>query len=484
MRKVILRQTAAVLAVCLCSGWSVGQTLKPRPAGTESKSDSPRTPEAAISEVMVATPIVVPMSVEAGTPIKVALDSEVRVRQVGQAIHGKTTEPVYAFDKLLIPVGTPVNGKVSAIDAVPKKIRALDATDGNFSPHRNVQVQFDELVMTDGRHIAVHSVSSPAPDGVLSFVSANEKQKKNKVEEAASGKISATKQEIRRQWSELQKQIHEPGKMHKLKRIAVAQLPVHPQYIDSGTSFNADLLQPLDFGTEAVKPEALTNIGAPPPTGSIVHARLVTPLNSSTAKKGDPVEALITEPLVVSDHLILPEGSTIKGSVMQAQPARRLGHNGQLRILFHQVAPPNGIEQKVETSLEGVAVAKGEHLKLDAEGGAQVTTPKTRYLTTGIQVMLAATQASPDRDAGRDGNASLGEAGGGAASGASGFRFVGMIVGIAAHSRVVSAGFGSYGAAMSIYYHFLARGRDVVYPKDMAMVIGMGTREANKASGF
>ena len=51
-----------------------------------------------------------------------------------------------------------------------------------------------------------------------------------------------------------------------------------------------------------------------------------------------------------------------------------------------------------------------------------------------------------------------------------------MIVGLAARSRVVSAGFGSYGAAMSIYYHFLARGRDVVYPKDMAMVIGLGTR--------
>ena len=80
----------------------------------------------------------------------------------------------------------------------------------------------------------------------------------------------------------------------------------------------------------------------------------------------------------------------IKGSVVQAQPARRLGRNGQLRILFHQVAPPNGLEQKVETNLEGVAVAKDEHLKLDAEGGAQVTTPRTRYLITGIQVMLAA----------------------------------------------------------------------------------------------
>jgi hypothetical protein len=484
MRRTVLTQTAATMAVCLCSGWSVGQTLKPRPPAEIQSDSSSRSQQKTSAEDAVGAPVAVPMSVEAGTPIKVALDSEVRVRQVGQVIHGKMTEPVYAFDKLLIPVGTVVNGKVSAIDAVSKKVRTLDATDGNFSPHRDVHVQFDELVMADGRHVALQTIASPAPDGVLRFVSANEKEKKNKVEEAASKKVSATRQEIRRQWSELQKQIHEPGKMHKLKRIALAQLPVHPQYIEAGTSFNADLQQPLDFGTEAVKRETLMQIGAPPPTGSMVHARLVTPLNSSTAKKGDPVEALITEPLVVSTHLILPEGSVIKGSVMQAQPARRLGRNGQLRILFHQVAPPNGIEQKVETSLEGVAVAKGEHLKLDAEGGAQVTTPRTRYLTTGIAVMLAASQVSPDRDAGRD--VSAGEAGRGAATGASGFRFVGMIVGLAARSRVVSLGFGSYGAGMSIYYHFLARGRDVVYPKDMAMVIGLGTREGNvkPPSGF
>ena len=472
MRRILLGR--AVLAASLCSGLSVAQTLRPRPPAGTQQTNGPATPYTAADNL--EAPVTMPMSVAAGTPIKVALDSEVRIRNVGQAIHGKTVDPVYAFDKLLIPAGTLVNGKVSAIDSVPGKVRALDATDGNFSPARHVHVQFDELVMGDGKHVALQTVASPAPDGVLRFVSANEKaEKKSKVEDAASKQVSATRQQIRRQWNDLQNQIHEPGKMHKLKRIALAQLPVHPQYIDAGTTFNADLLRPLDFGTEALKPEALTDIGAPPPNGSVVHARLVTPLSSSTAKQGDPVEALITAPLVVSDHLILPEGSVIKGSVVQAQPARRLGRNGQLRILFHQVAPPNGLEQKVETNLEGVAVAKDEHLKLDAEGGAQVTTPRTRYLTTGIQVMLAATQAAPDRDAGRSGP-SGGEAGGSAANGASGFRFVGMIVGLAAHSRVVSAGFGSYGAAMSIYYHFLARGRDVVYPKDMAMVIGLGTR--------
>jgi hypothetical protein len=209
----------------------------------------------------------------------------------------------------------------------------------------------------------------------------------------------------------------------------------------------------------------------------VVHARLVTPLSSAISRKGDTVEAVLTEPLVASDHLILPEGSVIRGSVMQVQAARRLARNGQLRILFHEVAPPNGVAEKVQTSLEGVAVAKGENLKLDSEGGAQVTTPKTRYLTTGIQVALAAASAMPDSDA-RAGGGGGGDLGGSAANGASGFRFVGMAVGMLARSRVVASGFGAYGAATSIYYKFLARGHDVVYPKDMAMVIGLAARDS------
>lgn len=190
------------------------------------------------------------------------------------------------------------------------------------------------------------------------------------------------------------------------------------------------------------------------------------------------MEALLTEPLVASDHLILPEGSVIRGSVMQVQPARRLARNGQLRILFHEVAPPNGVAERVQTSLEAVAVAKGENLKLDSEGGAQVTTPKGRYLTTGIQVALAASSAMPDSDA-RSGSAGAGggDLGGSAANGASGFRFIGMMITIAARARVMASGFGAYGAATSIYYKFLACGHDVVNPKDMAMVIGLGARD-------
>ncbi len=161
------------------------------------------------------------------------------------------------------------------------------------------------------------------------------------------------------------------------------------------------------------------------------------------------------------------------------RPARRFSRNGQLRIVFHQVVPPTGIQQTVEASLEGVAVEKGEHLSLDSEGGAQVTTLKTRYLTTAISVLLASSSIGDGH--GRDNDGDLrggrGNVGSGAANGASGFRFLGTIVGAFAHSRVVASGFGLYGAAMSVYSHFLARGRDVVYPKDMSMMIGMGTKE-------
>jgi hypothetical protein len=294
----------------------------------------------------------------------------------------------------------------------------------------------------------------------------------------ASRKVAEARQEVKGEWETVKKQLHEPAKVHRLERYGVAQLPYHPQYMDAGASFNADLQQPLEFGNEPLRPAKLSAIGTEPPSGSIVHALLMT---SSRSKKGDPVEAIINQPLVVSDQLFLPEGSHIKGSVLQSRPARRLGRNGQLRIVFHQLIQPDGIQETVEASLESVAVAKGQHLSLDSEGGAQVTTPKTRYLTTAISVALASSSMGDhDRDAGLHG-ADGGGAGQGAVNGASGFRFLGTIIGALAHSRVVSSGLGFYGAAGSIYSHFLARGSDVNYPKDMSMLIGLGTRPASPA---
>src|SRR5579872_2884442 len=175
MRRSVFALTTLMVGLC---GLGVAQTLKPRPpAGRQHNEEKPGIQNEYQS--LDGSPIMMPMTVEAGTPIKVEIDAEVRIHAVGQRIHGKTTEPVYAFDRLLIPVGTVVNGKVSGIDPVPKMTRTMQAANGNFSPMRKVHVQFEELVMADGKTVALHTVASPAPDGVLRFVAANEAEKKN-----------------------------------------------------------------------------------------------------------------------------------------------------------------------------------------------------------------------------------------------------------------------------------------------------------------
>jgi hypothetical protein len=468
----------ALFLTLLCHCFAAGQTLKVRRAGTAQPS-----PDSSLA----ATPATsISLTIPAGTPLKVALDQDVRVRNVGQPVHGRIAEPVYAFDKLVVPVGSEVNGIIAQIEAVSKKRRTVAALNADFSPYREVHIEFDELVLADGRHLPLQTSVARGSGGVLQFVPAGPEKQKESVKDAgknlASREVTEVRQEVKREWATVKSQLHQPAKMHRLEKYGIAQLPYHPQYMDAGTSFNADLRQPLEFGNEPVGTETLSAIGTQPPSGSVVHALLITPLNSSRSKKGDPVDAVISQPLVVSNHLFLPEGSHIQGLVLQSRSARRLGRNGQLRIVFHQLVPPNGIQQMVEASLESVAVAKGQHLSLDAEGGAQVTTPRTRYLTTAISVALASsTMTDHDRDAGIHG-ADGGGAGQGAANGASGFRFLGTIIGALAHSRVVSSGFGFYGAAASIYSHFLARGRDVNYPRDMSMLIGLGTRAPSLVS--
>src|SRR5215472_953177 len=159
----------------VCSGnLSFAQTLSHRPATPhESAPETPAT----------ADPITVPLDVPAGTPVKIALDQELRVRKVGQPIHGRVVEPVYAFDRLVIPAGTEATGKISEITSVPKKVRVMSALNADFSPARQVHITFDELQMADGRRIPIHTEVTPGSNGVLQLVAANAK-KPTKTQEA------------------------------------------------------------------------------------------------------------------------------------------------------------------------------------------------------------------------------------------------------------------------------------------------------------
>jgi hypothetical protein len=179
-----------VWIVLLAFPWNLvwGQTLSRRP-------EQPALARGAIASQ--AAPNLIPLTVPTGTPLKVALDQEVRIQKVGQAVHGKIVEPVYAFDKLVVPAGTEVVGKISAIDRVPRIRRTVAAMNGDFSPSRQVHIDFRELVLADGRHVPLQTDVSAGSGGVLQFVPASEKEqqegKKDKARNAVSRQIGDAK---------------------------------------------------------------------------------------------------------------------------------------------------------------------------------------------------------------------------------------------------------------------------------------------------
>jgi len=62
--------------------------------------------------------------VDAGRPLRVEFDQRIRLQSVGQVVTGTVREPVYAYDRIVIPVGTRVRGHVSAIDSGSTFVRA------------------------------------------------------------------------------------------------------------------------------------------------------------------------------------------------------------------------------------------------------------------------------------------------------------------------------------------------------------------------
>jgi hypothetical protein len=410
------------------------------------------------------------LAVPKGTALQVALDKEVRVQRVGQLIHGRIVEPVYAFDRLVVAVGSEVTGTITEIQGVSAGIRTLDALDADFTPARKISVKFTELVLANGEHIPVNTLVAPGSGEPIRFVTAADENPKG-VKDAASQKAHEAKEEAKKEWATAMQQVKEPGKVHKIERYAMAQLPVRPQYIDAGTVYFAELQEPLNFGTEPLTPELASSIGSAPPPGSFVHARLLSPLSSSTSHNGDEVDAVISRPLFDDGRLIYPQGTLLKGTVLQARRAGYMSRSGQLRIVFHDVVLQDGVASKVQASLEGVQSANAQNVALDAEGGAKANPPKTRFLTTTISVGLGAASFLGD---------TFGDTGPRAAGGATGFKLVGIAIGLTVHSTAVGMAMGALGATRSIYTNFIARGRDVVFPKNTAMQIGVGVRGAGQ----
>jgi hypothetical protein len=432
--------STSLLAV---SALSSAQTLQHRPP---SKPTPPPAQTAPPPLKMPQTP-----QLPKGTSLQVEVPREYPMK-AGEAIEGRLLHPIFADGKLAVPENTTLHGTVVALEP-DNKTRWRARLRGDFTPFHTAQVRFDQLVLPGGPlRIDAATASDGAPVLQLTTPGASPKR-------SLFGQL----------WAHAKSNMHDrvafftaPGKGDRALQVLYHQLPYHPQRIEAHTAWSFELLEPLELPG---KPAAAA---APPKTDPTpgkpetweVNAVLMGDLTSASARAGDPVKALVVEPVYDKNkQLVVPQGSALIGKVTAAQAARSFGRNGKLRFTFQQVQFPEGFQRPVEGSLAGAATEKTQDLTLDAEG-----TISPRNKSSAVAPLLLTLLAGRALD--NDGNLTLQT---GVAS--NGFGVIGRIVGIAAGNRNIAAGIGFYAAGLSFYDNFLRSGRDVVFPRDTRIEI-------------
>jgi hypothetical protein len=446
----------------------------------------------------------VSLTVPAGAPLRLYLTKKVPKRP-GAPVEAKFLEPVYAFDREVIPAGTLALGEVGRVQPYSTWERAKAILNGDFTPLRRAEMEIERLSLPDGRILSARTVGTM---GLNTLYTEPSKNQKSRPQTPNGGILGTAKQSAKdRLNSAINSRsqgvadiVRGPNKKEKLVDFLWSKLPYHPQYVRRGTRFDAPLVDPLQFGTESIKPGGLADLGSQPAPDSVVHARLLTALDSASARQGQAVEAVVAAPLFSSNHkLVLPEGTHLIGTVVGAKKARSFHRAGQLRFNFQRVDLPQEVAHlrpaalppaplKTQATLESAEGSGTAPIKVDSEGGVQAKETKTRFIAPVIALVLAS-RAADDGDHHHDAddtgpistnaNANIG---GRTLGGGLGFGLLGAAA--SQSSRFVGMAFGYYGLAWSVYSSVVGRGGEVQFDQNAAMDIKFGARTPPPGSKF
>ena len=413
------------------------------------------------------------IEIPAKTPLSVQLMHHVPMKD-GEPLDGRLIYPVYIENRIAIPAGITLRGRVIELDS-DRSRRIHSRLRGDFTPFHKPVVQFDQLVLPDGtvRPIASDSATDGVP--ILRLSPPPAKSKGSYI----SRQIAQEKQRLKDTAALLTK----PGRGDRLVQFIYTQLPYHPERIDSETSWMVELAEPLDLKLGSTQAKANDPVnsnetepdGDPPPAEAKQDAKMASPapktewrlraylqqsISSADRKPGDTFQALVAEPVFNVNHtLSVPQGSVLVGQITQAKAARWFGRQGQLRFRFRELRFPTGFSQPVEGTLAGADSNKSADLEMDSEGGVQ---PKSQNRVIVPLVLTFLASRALDDDGSQLAHSAVAS---------NGFGIVGRLVGMMASSPNVAAGIGIYGAALSFYELWVARGHEVVFVKNTRIEI-------------
>jgi hypothetical protein len=215
------------------------------------------------------------------------------------------------------------------------------------------------------------------------------------------------------------------------------RIPMHtPVRRSSLLWLTACVLLPVVYGQEAPAP-------APPAsspatytieTGTRIPLALISSVSSKSSSAGDRIYLETAFPIVNGNHIVIPTGSYVTGTVTEVKRPGRVKGRGQLYVRFDSITLPNGITREFRSRLGSIDSRSGE--KLDPKEG---------------QVMA---------DSNKGGDAKT------VATGGMGGASIGAIAGSAAGHTAMGAGIGgAAGAAAGLASVLLTRGPEAELTK-------------------
>jgi type IV secretion system protein VirB10 len=123
---------------------------------------------------------------------------------------------------------------------------------------------------------------------------------------------------------------------------------------------------PAVYGEEAaappVQPESYTI-----QTGTRIPLALISSVSTKSSTPGDRIYLETAFPIVNANHIVIPTGSYVTGTVTEVKRPGKLKGRGQLYVRFDSITLPNGITREFRSRLGSVDARSGE--KLDQKEG-------------------------------------------------------------------------------------------------------------------
>jgi hypothetical protein len=149
------------------------------------------------------------------------------------------------------------------------------------------------------------------------------------------------------------------------------------------------------------------------PAGTVVPIVLTEYLNTRNSQIGDSVYADTTYPIWVQQRLVIPKGSTIRGTITDVVMPGKIKGKGRLAIRFDDILLPNGVKRELVASFRGIHGPGDESINRKDE---TITAGASKCQDAGTVVGTSSQGAIIGAIAGRGPGAAIG-AGAGAAVG-------------------------------------------------------------------